>query len=120
MFKVIDITTKNLRIAFAIEPWQVRVDRGTILGNPFKLTSENEREEVCLKYRAYFYDKLKTDAKFKTEVDKLEAIYKQYGKLELFCWCAPKACHADVIQWYLVKKLNDEREANENGTCKKD
>ena len=32
--------------------------------------------------------------------------YKQYGKLNLFCWCAPKRCHAKIIKE--VIENNDE------------
>lgn len=120
MQEITAITVKNLRTTMHINAWQVRVDRGTPFGNPFKLHSEKERQDVCDKYHAYFYEKLKANAKFKANVDDLEKIYKLYGKLELLCWCAPKPCHADIIRLYLIKKLTDKSEVEENGTCKKD
>ena len=71
------------------------VGRPTIYGNPFKIGPDGTREEVIAKYRKYFYDRLETDPKFKEAVEKLR------GAKSLTCWCAPLACHADVIAEYL-------------------
>ncbi len=35
------------------------------------------------------------------ELVRLLSLYKVHGKLELFCWCTPKRCHAETIQLYL-------------------
>jgi hypothetical protein len=29
------------------------------------------------------------------------AAYRQYGKLRLFCWCAPEQCHGETIKAWL-------------------
>jgi hypothetical protein len=29
---------------------------------------------------------------------RLARLYKAHGTLTLVCWCAPQACHAEVIQ----------------------
>ena len=39
--------------------------------------------------------------KVKDYLDSLIATYKIYGKLRLFCWCAPKRCHGETIKRYL-------------------
>jgi hypothetical protein len=48
---------------------------------------------------------LKTDEVFVNELRRLYKIYQQYGKLELFCWCAPKRCHAETIKRFLEKYI---------------
>jgi hypothetical protein len=32
------------------------------------------------------------------ELKRLIDIYKKHGRLRLFCWCAPKKCHAETIK----------------------
>ena len=63
------------------------------------------RDDVCNKYEMYFYKKLKTDAAFKSELVKILRAYKQYGKVNLFCWCYPKRCHAETIKKWLEKEI---------------
>lgn len=66
-------------------------------GNPFILHDTNddvERAEVIRKYREYFYKRIENEPAFK------EAVLALRGK-RLACFCAPKACHGDVIVEYL-------------------
>jgi hypothetical protein len=85
-----------------LQPWNVQVDRKSVLGNPFFMKSETQRDEVCGKYETYFYEKIKDeDSAFAKEIRKLHQIYREHGKLNLFCWCAPKRCHAEVIKTYI-------------------
>lgn len=101
------ITIHNLRTKKPTEPWQVRVDRASVLGNPFYMESENQRDSVCDKYEAYFNKKvtLKDDVRFMQELRRLYKIHQDYGKLELYCWCAPKRCHAETIKKFLEKYI---------------
>ena len=69
----------------------VYVGRPSIFGNPFFLKNESERIEIVQKYKSYLYARLRMDKSFKAKVKAL------YGK-DLVCWCAPKACHADVLE----------------------
>lgn len=48
------IIIKNLRREQPSEPYDIRVDRKFILGNPFYLSSEDKRNKVCDKYQEYF------------------------------------------------------------------
>ena len=104
------IIIKNLRTEKPTKPYQVRVDRNhSILGNPFYMQTENERDEVCEKYRDYFYKNVNHN---KTFTDALRQLYKiaiTYGKLELFCWCYPKRCHAETIAQFLEKYLGENK-----------
>lgn len=99
------VTIKNLRNEKPSQPWQVRVDRASILGNPYHMRDESKRDCVCNQYEEYFNENMKyPESAFYNEVMRLQKILQEYGKLELFCWCAPKRCHAETIQRYLQKQ----------------
>lgn len=77
------------------------IDRDTKFGNPYRLKEDGgqyTREESVERYEEWFKEKLKTDQKFKQEVDELK------GET-LGCWCKPKACHGDVILKYLRGRM---------------
>lgn len=97
------IRIKNLRNEKPTQIWQVKVDRSSVLGNPFYMATENQRDEVCRKYEEYFNKKIESDIRFREELRRLYKIHRDYGKLELFCWCAPKRCHAETIKKFLEK-----------------
>lgn len=94
------IEIKNLRNTRPSQPWDVRVDRQSVLGNPFHMHSESERDKVCDAYKACFVSSMQ-DPNFRKEFWRIYRIYMKYGKLNLFCWCAPKRCHAETIRKYL-------------------
>jgi len=91
------IVIKHLKFDTPRRPWDVRVDRHTIWGNPFRMSGEAQRDEVCDRYERYFYDRLLHDTSFKYYFSELQNLYLTHGKLNLFCWCAPKRCHAETI-----------------------
>ena len=66
--------------------YDVRIDRRTKWGNPFKIGVDGTREEVIAKYEAWI----------KTQPALLAALPELRGKV-LGCWCAPKPCHGDVL-----------------------
>ena len=95
----------NLRKIKPIHPYDVRVDRSSPLGNPFK---DNDRGSQCDRYEAYFNNAatLKNDnTAIHTELQRLYHIHKQYGKLRLFCWCVPLRCHSMTIKTFLDKYI---------------
>ena len=66
-------------------------------GNPFFLAnvrSDREREECIDKFAQYFFAKVAKDHVFR------DAVLALRGKT-LGCCCKPKACHGDVIVWWL-------------------
>lgn len=99
---MIDISIKNLRTEKPMNPWDIKVDRSSWFGNRFKMRNESERDKVCEKYKEWFYDEL-YDSAMQAELSILNDILLKYGKLNLFCWCAPKRCHAEVIKEYLIE-----------------
>ncbi len=78
-----------------------RVDRRTIFGNPFK---KGSRDSQCDRYQKYFDMRIIEDNDFRKKVLALEGC-------TLYCWCAPKRCHADTIANWLNngKDVNHER-----------
>lgn len=101
------IVIKNLRFEKPQQEWQVRVDRSCLLGNPFVMHDESERDIVCDFYEKWFFDGVKgylLEGKYQLwwkALQKFIELYRQYGKLELFCWCAPKRCHAETIRDFI-------------------
>lgn len=63
------------------------VGRPSEWGNPFKLTNEGDRESVLAKYRAWLMKQTKL----------VERAKQQLKFQVLGCWCAPRACHGDVL-----------------------
>ncbi len=76
----------------------IYVGRPSILGNPFPMKSEKDRAEVIAKYRRWLWVELKKNGEVAAELSRLVKIYREKGELTLICWCAPKACHAEVIK----------------------
>lgn len=72
------------------EPCDVYIGRGSRWGNPFRMLTEPDRESVVVKYRQYLYNQIQSG-----EVT-IEELMSLSGK-RLGCYCAPKACHGDVI-----------------------
>lgn len=74
------------------------VGRPSILGNPFRMNKESERESVIEKYRVWLKKQIEEhDPLIVSELSRLKAI-ADAGDLILVCWCAPKRCHAEVIK----------------------
>lgn len=65
----------------------VYIGRPSKWGNPFVIGADGNRADVIAKYKAWLLKnpKLVQDAK-----------HELAGK-SLVCWCAPEACHGDVL-----------------------
>lgn len=72
-------------------PGYVRIDRGSKWGNPFIVGIDGTREEVIALYR----DKILHGAGVWESMR--QSVHELRGK-ELACWCAPLACHGDVLK----------------------
>ena len=66
------------------------VGRPSKWGNPYPMFQESDRARVIQKYRRRLEQNLRSDPSLIEELAKLAG-----GRL--VCWCAPKACHADVL-----------------------
>lgn len=103
-----NITIHNLRNEKPTHIYDVRVDRTSPLGNPFYMANESQRHEVCLKYTDWFKRRItnKDSTPVMDALNNLLKTYEKYGILRLFCWCAPKQCHAETIRDYLINIIN--------------
>jgi len=81
----------------------IRVDRTTV-GNPFRMYTEEQRDEVCDKYESYFYRRLQKDKKFRDYVEYIVDTARKHD-VALGCWCYPKRCHAETIKRYVEERL---------------
>lgn len=66
--------------------YDVYVGRPSKWGNPFSIGRDGTREEVISKYRAWV-----------VQQPQLLASLDELRGLVLGCWCAPEACHAEVL-----------------------
>lgn len=84
---------------------RVYVGRPSVLGNPFAIGRDGDRDTVVAKYRRWLYSQLRGvrtgDAAVRRAVHDLLAKART-GPLELVCWCAPAPCHADVLRSALL------------------
>ena len=64
----------------------IYVGRPSKWGNPFEIGRDGTREEVIDLYRVWLQEHIEL-------VDELITLDPDY----LQCWCAPLACHADVL-----------------------
>lgn len=95
----------NLRTTSIEFPYDVRIDRQSPLGNPFRMRNESERDLVCDKYTIYFNENLKDNECLLRLIN----LYKQYGRLRLFCWCAPRRCHGETIRDYILERITHDQ-----------
>ena len=116
------IKVVNLRKNRSVQGY--RCDRTSVLGNPFHMFAEPERDAVVSAFREYLHEVANKGAspvevvpglaqkynvmqsgawqspsrdQVMTDLAKLEAM----SEVRLLCWCAPLACHCDVIKAYL-------------------
>lgn len=68
------------------EKYDIYIGRPSKWGNPFSIGKDGTRQEVIDKYREWILN----------HDDLLLDILELDGKV-LGCWCAPKACHGDVL-----------------------
>lgn len=66
----------------------VYVGRPSKWGNPIKLASESQREQVIDEYLEYLRD----------QPQLVDDMRRELAGKDLICWCAPRTCHADVIK----------------------
>ena len=71
------------------------------------MRSEAERNEVCDKYQLYFDKQIEANRELRDYVYKILNALKTYKKVVLYCWCAPKRCHAETIKNWLQKQIKE-------------
>lgn len=89
-----------------------QVDRSSPLGNPFFMTNESQRDEVCDKYEEWFYKMLEENVNqhFLEHLQEIFEAAMEGKEVALLCWCAPKRCHAETIKRFIETKVREKRE----------
>lgn len=85
------------------KPGDVRIDRTTKWGNPFRMKSENDRALVCRKYAYWIQSEIAAGHRNINEL----ADAKRLG-----CWCAPKQCHGDYLKSLIEALPQNRRKIN--------
>jgi hypothetical protein len=75
----------------------VYIGRPGVLGNPYAIGKDGDRDEVIEKYREWLWTRYQEKDRVYEEILRLSEIAKKRD-LILVCWCKPKACHGDVIK----------------------
>jgi hypothetical protein len=71
---------------------------GSPLANPYRIEHEVDRDVVIARYARWLDERLRApESPQSRELNRLVRM-ACVGDLALACWCAPKACHADVIK----------------------
>lgn len=72
------------------------IGRGSVFGNPFEMKDfRYDRELVVDLFQNYFYPALSNRSPLYKALKELE------GDPDLVCFCAPQACHGDVIKEFM-------------------
>jgi hypothetical protein len=74
------------------EDYEIYIGRPSKWGNPFVIGKDGTRKEVIAKYREYIM----------ARKDLLDSLNELEGK-RLGCFCAPMACHGDVLVELVLK-----------------
>ena len=114
------IEIMNLHSEKCSELYDVKVCRyKSILGNPYVMTQESQRNEACDKYEMWFKKQsVNLGTAFQNEIDRLLILLRKHKRLRLFCWCAPYRCHAETIRDYLLREI--QTDASKKGKPKKE
>jgi hypothetical protein len=73
--------------------------RGSVFGNPFPITDDASRDEVCDKYEEYFHKEANIpDSPLNKGMRKLLEYYHQGNHINLQCYCKGKRCHTETIK----------------------
>jgi len=75
-------------------PYDVLIGRPSKWGNPYKIGDDGTRDQVIRWYQSHV----------RQAPELLAALHELYGKT-LGCWCAPQACHGDVLAGLVAEAL---------------
>jgi len=83
----------------------VYIGRPSVFGNPFPV--QMGREACIARYKDYLHEVMNDDigSPLKRAMRELIARAKAGENLYLVCYCAPQACHGDVIKAYIEEQM---------------
>ena len=80
------------------------IGRGNPLGNPYIIGKDGTREEVIIKYRNWMISEGIYNPTIRKEFIRLHKL-AQTQPVNLVCFCAPQACHGDIIKAILEQRI---------------
>jgi len=87
----------------------VYIGRGSVFGNPYPLPKYT-REASIAKYKKDFLVLMTWESPMKIALRKIAQEILHGRDVKLMCYCAPRACHGDVLKQYIdeaiAKRLN--------------
>jgi len=95
---MIRVVNKRYKYVLMADEVLVYVGRPSVLGNPFPMHNESERDHVIAQYRRWLDAQRRTNSAAWQEVERLALQVAEGKSLALQCFCAPRKCHADVIK----------------------
>lgn len=79
----------------------IRIGRGSVFGNPFKISKTQSREMVIERYRKLLWNDYRRNGRITRAC--LDLIRKHnFGTVTLACYCHPKPCHGDVLKSFII------------------
>ena len=95
-------------------------NKGSVLGNPFKMKHEGDRDRVVHQYHQWLEQHFQQDPNGLVcqEVHRIANQVKRGRNVNLVCWCAPKRCHGDIVKAKVEELLNSSAEATSNSPSK--
>ncbi len=84
------------------EKYDVYIGRPSKWGNPFRIGLDGSRRQVVEKYRSWLL----------ARPNLVETARSELAGKVLGCWCAPQACHGDVLV-----EVCSVRKRNRAGSC---
>ena len=95
---MIRVVNKRYKYVAADNEILIYVGRPSVLGNPFPMRGEEDRDHVVAQYRQWLDAQRRANSAAWREVKRLAALSAEGKALALQCYCAPRKCHADVVK----------------------
>lgn len=85
----------------------IYIGRPSPFGNPFRIGECGDRKTVIAKYDTWIRNELRDvrSVRLRKAIDQLVEFVQQGNDLVLLCYCAPLACHGDVIKTIIEERL---------------
>ena len=86
---------------------------GSVLANDRRQANES-REQHIARYRVWLWAEYNKNGSVYFELHRIANLVENGHDVDLMCWCAPKACHGDIVkscvQWILKQYRANEIE----------
>lgn len=90
-------------------PGSYYIGRGSILGNPFRMYSEDERDKVCDDFSDYLNNLIEEkNPDIEQELQSLVDLLELGQPVKLGCFCAPRRCHGDKIKEVVLSMFTNQ------------